>query len=249
MIGNLGSWTRLAYRAWRYRLRHDRCEIGFLIRTLKRGDIAVDIGAHKGAYTYWMAKCVGPTGMVVAFEPQPELASRLFADMGRCFGSTVMVEEKALSRTHGSAVLHVPSTEPSPGATLEMRGEIRGRSIPVCLATLDEHFATHAPKSRIALIKCDVEGHELDVFRGGERTLMEHRPALLFECEARHRADARVETVFDFLQSLGFHGHFFGRDNLMHDIAEFRPEVDAPEVSRRRINNFIFLPGSARPRA
>ena len=41
------------------------------------GNIAVDIGAHKGAYTYWMSKYVGEKGKVFSFEPQPQLNKQL----------------------------------------------------------------------------------------------------------------------------------------------------------------------------
>ena len=35
----------------------------------------MDIGAHKGAYVYWMQRAVGPSGTVFAFEPQVALAA------------------------------------------------------------------------------------------------------------------------------------------------------------------------------
>ena len=41
---------------------------------LRHGDVAVDVGAYKGGYTYWMREAVGDAGTVFAFEPQPELA-------------------------------------------------------------------------------------------------------------------------------------------------------------------------------
>ena len=37
----------------------------------------MDVGSHKGGYLYTMRRCVGPSGAVVAFEPQPELVEFL----------------------------------------------------------------------------------------------------------------------------------------------------------------------------
>ena len=68
---------KLRWRAWRYRLRLDAEEIALVRATLQPGDVAVDIGAHKGAYTYWMAKGVGGSGRVFSFEPQPVLCRAL----------------------------------------------------------------------------------------------------------------------------------------------------------------------------
>ena len=69
--------VRMTYRAWRYRLFLDRFEIRFMRRHLAPGDVAVDIGAHKGAYAYWMNKAVAPHGRVVCFEPQQPLVAYL----------------------------------------------------------------------------------------------------------------------------------------------------------------------------
>lgn len=70
---NLGR-IRWLFRAWRYRYRLERREITLLLQQLRPGDWAVDVGAHKGAYTYWMQRAAGATGQVFALEPQPLLA-------------------------------------------------------------------------------------------------------------------------------------------------------------------------------
>ena len=77
VLANFWLRTRLLHRAWRYRLRIERPEILFLLEHLAPGQTAVDVGAHKGAFTYWMDRLVGPTGHVLAFEPIPELAAYL----------------------------------------------------------------------------------------------------------------------------------------------------------------------------
>ena len=69
-----GKWI---YRAWRYRLKLEPSSVRFLLDYLRPGDVAIDIGAHKGAMTHWMARSVGRGGSVYAFEPQPVLAARL----------------------------------------------------------------------------------------------------------------------------------------------------------------------------
>ena len=67
----------MLHRAWRYRLRSERNEIAFLLSQDLRGATVLDIGAHRGSYTYWMHRKVGPQGSVIAFEPQPELVEFL----------------------------------------------------------------------------------------------------------------------------------------------------------------------------
>jgi predicted O-methyltransferase YrrM len=69
--------ARLAYRAYRYRWKLDPAEIAFVRAHAHPATTAIDIGAHKGGYSFWMARAVGSKGRVIAFEPQPELAGRL----------------------------------------------------------------------------------------------------------------------------------------------------------------------------
>ena len=61
-------------------------------------------------------------------------------------------------------------------------------------------------KKPISFIKCDVEGHEADVFYGAKKTLIEYMPDLLFEC---HRSEAEKGDLFNYLVDLGYTGYFF----------------------------------------
>src|SRR6266480_3577351 len=47
-------------------------ERNFLTYFVRRGGIAVDVGANLGIYTVTLASLVGPTGLVLAYEPRPE---------------------------------------------------------------------------------------------------------------------------------------------------------------------------------
>ncbi len=228
------------WRAWRYRLLLDPGEIRFLFRTLRPGDGAVDIGAHKGGYLYWMHRCVGESGSVFAFEPQRALAEYLRAQVARLGMRSVVVENLALSDVSGTARLAIPSDAPSCGATLEPGLPDEKQAVAVEVRTLDSYFAAR-PGVRIALIKCDAEGHELRIFQGGERLLREQRPALIFECEARHNRRQSVQDVFDYLGSLGYRGHFF-RGRALAPIAEFTPAMQRDPKTRDYVNNFAFVP-------
>src|SRR5215475_12694629 len=76
-IAGMSVKLKYLYRALRYRFRVDPAEIRFVRQSLQPGQVAVDIGCHKGAYTYWMRRRVGPSGAVYAFEPQPKQVAYL----------------------------------------------------------------------------------------------------------------------------------------------------------------------------
>src|SRR5271157_4681471 len=44
-------------------------ETAFVLKSIKAGDVVVDLGANLGYYTTIMGKLAGPSGRVLAFEP------------------------------------------------------------------------------------------------------------------------------------------------------------------------------------
>jgi len=235
---------RLIYRAWRYRLKLEKQEIACLLRLLQPGDTAVDVGAHKGAYTYWMLKRVGRRGKVFAFEPQPVLFQALKKLVSGGNRNNVVIENLGLSSSSGVLTLNVPSVNASPGASFEETADGDGaeQSYPVQVTSLDKYF-DNGEGEKIRLIKCDAEGHELEIFRGAENLLRRQHPHLLFECETRHRTGGSVEEVFSWLTALGYRGKFIAADGL-HRIETFNPMIhQADNSSATYVNNFLFSLG------
>ncbi|MEX0641615.1 MAG: FkbM family methyltransferase, partial [Pirellulales bacterium] len=96
------------YRAYRYRLRVDPAELRYVCRKLRPGQVAVDIGCHKGAYTYWMRQRVGPSGHVIAFEPQPRQVDYLRRVFSAMHYDNVTLVPMGVSSVPGQLPLHVP---------------------------------------------------------------------------------------------------------------------------------------------
>jgi len=234
----LSEQIRFLYRVWKYRVRVERAEIAFVVDNLRLGQTAIDIGAHKGAFTYWMSRSVGNTGRVIAFEPQPELSGYLENIRRGLPLSNVTVVAGGVSSSSGSLRLHRPSEEPSPSATLAVQEDTNtSQSMDVSVYGLDE-YSDSENLPRIDLIKCDVEGHELEVFRGATNVLRRDRPTLLFECEERHQTSSNMHEVFDFLEQIGYAGKCFANGKLI-DIEPERLRDQDPSSSSY-VNNFAF---------
>ena len=209
---------------------------------LRAGDVAVDVGAYKGGYTYWMRAAVGESGAVVAFEPQPAAAAMLHRYVSAFGWTNVTVQERALSSATGSRALLSPGHGPSPAASLVGASlQFGAREIAVSTDTLDRQLGLTSVGRRVVVLKVDVEGHELEVFRGARATIIEHRPAILFECEARHLQGMTMGDVFGHLAGLGYRGSYFERGGLV-DVAHFDPRVHQVEGRRPYVNNFLFQP-------
>jgi FkbM family methyltransferase len=231
------------YRAYRARWFRQAGEIRAVLAHLRSGDAALDVGAHKGRYTYWMRRAVGPGGRVRAFEPQPRLAAYLEAAVARLGWRNVEVRRCAVGDAVGSAVLHVPGERGvSAGASLDSAAYAEGSPLHLAceVTTLDRETEG---VSRVALVKVDVEGHEWQVFRGAERLLRGDAPVLLFECERRHLRDHAMAEVFGWLEGLGYEGAFFAPVAL-RPLAEFDPAIHQAEGGSGHpyCNNFLFTP-------
>ncbi len=235
------------FRAWRYRYKLDVAEINYMLDRIKPGDVAVDIGCHKGGYLYWMQKKVGLQGHVYAFEPQPPLFQYL---KGICTSSkykNVTLEHKGVSDTSGRMELFVPKTKSgtSPGATLRTPNDIKilHESVEVEVVKLDEYFKEkkHTPN----FLKIDVEGHELSVLQGAGTILWDHRPTILMECERRHLKGRSIHEVFNFILELGYVGYFF-QGGKKYPLSEFNPDTHQRQGEGRYwaeagyVNNFVF---------
>ncbi len=228
------------HRAWRYRVKLDSLEIRWMRGVLSPGDLAVDVGAHKGGYTYWMRRCVGPHGRIFAFEPQRDLAEYLGRVVSIFGWANVVIEPIGLSSSPGPLPLTIPGDGPSPSATF-VPGTHEGdaRLAEVTVGTLDGYLDRASVRRPVRLIKCDVEGLELEVFRGAEQTLVEHRPALLFESEVRHNPNRSVREVFRYLEGLGYAGSFFWHGRRC-PVRDFDPSEQQVLGALPYVNNFLF---------
>jgi len=233
--------SRFVVRALKARFRNQVAELQAIKRQIRNGDIVCDVGANKGSYVFWLSRWCS-RGRVVAFEPQPELAglTRLCRTMNL---RNVKVEAKAVYSHSGHQDLFIPDGH-QPGASLN-RTEIRSSgfsSISVPVVSLDEYFNEI---DKIALLKIDVEGAELGVFKGAERILRQHSPLLVFECESRHLAQARIEDVFSYLAGFGYEGSFVWR-NRAYPIADFSVAIHQRQTGewfwkgKDYCPNFIF---------
>ncbi len=238
---------------WAWKRRQGDPAVRIVHALARPGQQILDIGANWGLFTGRLGRLAGPTGHVEAFEPLPAHAATLRALAAQL--PAVDVHMTALSDHEGEAELVVPVQDGEPLTALAhldapappAAGE---RRVPVPLRTLDAVLGEdHAP---VDLVKCDVEGHELEVLRGAERTLRRGRPALVLEIEERHRPGGGVAEVVDHLAGLGYAGRAVRHDRVV-PLAEFDVERDqlahlhpgetvAHDMPRDYVNTFLFVP-------
>lgn len=238
---------RFRVRARRYAKNLDPCEIRFLRRLLNTGDVAIDIGAHKGAYLYWLQKAVSSSGRVLAFEPQRELA-RYLSRMKDLFRfEHVEVLNCAVSNVAGTRPLFCPPGRVSTGATLVENLFPENTAVnQVDVVTLDAYLSKRPDLQPPRFIKIDVETHELEVLEGGRRVLGTARPVVQLEADQHVYRQRSVFEIFEFLASLRLSGFFFFYGRLLRleefDLSTHQPSTkSATPTDRGYATNFIFL--------
>jgi FkbM family methyltransferase len=111
----------------------------------------------------------------------------------------IEVSPKAVSNTTGKGIINEYPFNHSGRATLEnMHWVKKGlqKSYEIQLTTLEKQCEDI--KSRVGLIKIDVEGHELKVLQGAHKLLLLHKPALIFEYNSGDK------EVLEFLERAGY---------------------------------------------
>lgn len=206
---------------------------------------AIDVGANRGIYTYWMRK---RARHVDAFEPQPALASYI----RRARLRNVRVHETALSDHAGTAKLLVPgddglariaSSDATDTVSSAAEAELGANTaLGVVTRTLDSYNLTD-----VGFLKIDAEGHELAVLRGANDTILGSRPVVFVESEARHASGAPANVIELLLGHHGYRRAAFVRRWELVDIAEFDVRRDQlallPDfMDPGYVSNFVFWP-------
>jgi FkbM family methyltransferase len=235
---------KLKYRTNKYKNKSDVGGIAYLNETIQAGQTALDIGAHKAGYLYFMLNKVGKNGKVFAFEPQSNLYNYLIKIKSLLNWNNATIEHLALSNSAGEVKLFIPSNKvsegSSPGATIVEQKENTKFGITEIVKT--ETLENYCAKNNIKpnFLKIDVEGNELQVLKGGETILKTQKPKILVEIEARHIGQEKVLETFKYLQSLGYNGFIVeGLQKVPIENFSFEKHQNLSS-NNRYCNNFIF---------
>jgi FkbM family methyltransferase len=243
-----GAWWLAKSSALDDELMHqgfEDTEAEFVANLLQPGMTVLDIGAHHGLYALLASRKVGRAGRVIAFEPSSRERKRLrrHLQVNRC--GNVEVESCALGDAAGEANLFlVEGREDWCNSLRAPQIDADTVSVRVEVERLDDVLAKRGIR-RVDFLKLDVEGAELSVLRGAQRTLAESRPVILAEVQdLRTQAwGYAAQEIIDCLAQAGYSWYALtANGNLLRVCTELKsydanlvalPEERAGEICDR----------------
>lgn len=172
-------------------------------------EVLIDVGANRGMTVISMLLFENLKNNIVAFEPNPLVFDKLTNNFLICNNSRISLYNCGLSDHNGQQTLYIPfygkwmfdglaslgHAEAKNWLNKERfwmfnKNKVKVESLVCELRRLDDfHLKPY-------FIKLDVQGHELQVLKGAENTIKQHRPILLIECV--------THEICDFLSPYGY---------------------------------------------
>ena len=186
----------------------ERPLVRLLSRAIREGDVFFDIGANLGFYSFFAGPLCGRSGAVHAFEANPFLIQHLVrsAELNKPKANIIINEVAIGKETDKTLKLYDPQR--IGGSSLfPLEWLNTASSVTVPLTTIDEYRKTNKI-DRVDVVKIDIEGAELDAFKGMVRTF-EACPPWLILCEiilsleSHGGSDDALDTI-SFLASKGY---------------------------------------------
>ena len=211
-------------------------ELKIIERYTDKTKDALDVGVYRGVYSLKLSENFKT---VHSFEPNPLLFKYLEKNLKKIIKNLTLYNI-ALSDNNGDTELKLPLRKKSffsgnieelyqlGAATIHQDNKIKSyKTITIKTKKLDDIEITND----IGFIKIDVEGHEKNVLKGGEKIIKKNKPPLLVEIEKRHSGKDVIETI-EFINSYGYNAYYLKNNDLQEisKLGNFEEE-----------NNYFFL--------
>ncbi|MCK6541077.1 FkbM family methyltransferase [bacterium] len=202
-----------------------------MCRLLEPGMSVFDIGANIGWYSLNFSKVVSDLH-VWAFEPVPGTYRELENNIQLNAAMRIKPHNLGLSDRTGKLTFFVDPELSTSASAVNITEAANAHETECALETMDNFCEQYGAKPDF--IKCDVEGAELMVYRGGKNTLQTHKPIVCTEMLRKWAAkyNYHPNDIITFFKEMGYYCFLIQNDYLAPVTV-----VDETTVE----TNFIFL--------
>ncbi len=215
--------------------RYDAQTIRIMRRVCHKNANCVDVGCHKGEMLDKILT-FAPQGQHFCFEPLPHLFEGLIQ---KKYPTNCHFYNLALSYEKGETSFNYVISNPSYSGLLRRRydrPDEKDTLITVKTDLLDNIIPLDMP---ISFIKIDVEGGEMFVLKGAEKTIKRCRPIIVFEygLGASDIYGTTPEQIYDFMAQCNMH------ISLMKNWLNNTPPLSIAEFKKQfyESKNYYFI--------
>jgi len=185
-------------------------DTSILQRFLAAGDTFVDVGANHGSFSIVASKVVGPTGLVVAVEPQSRKADLVKKSLAVNAQCKYQVHRFACGDRTGQVDFYIPAGS-SGGASIfsQYAAVVPHRKVSVPMRRFDEAIDWNSFPGQV-FVKVDVEGSEMNFLRGAREMIRARKPRIMLEINpmSMTASGEKKDALLEYLQELGY-AHVF----------------------------------------
>lgn len=187
----------------------ERENVQILCSLVRPNTTLFDVGANIGLMAVPVLQSC-PNSRVVSFEPSLNVLPYLRRTIaGSTFGQRWALVEKAVGASEGTSRFSLSSQAESLFDGFRDTGRTSEKnSVTVNVGTLDTEWQSLG-RPKISVIKCDVEGAELDVLEGARKCLIATRAAVLIEHNAVNLSayQRSPESLLKFAKQIDYSIH------------------------------------------
>jgi FkbM family methyltransferase len=194
---------------------------------VRPGDAVIDVGAHIGYLTFYLASLVTESGKVYSFEPDPRVGSYLDKSIAASEMNWIHPFPLALTAKDGEIEFYLARGQ---GSSTAVKASEHLDVTPTIVTgvTLDGLIAAGKVVDNIRLIKLDIEGFEIEAIRGMAELIKRSRPILVVEVN-EERLSAQGESSARLLELL---------ESLNYNVLA----LESPKKLLNRSNDFLTRP-------
>jgi FkbM family methyltransferase len=220
-----------------YKAKFEAGPVEKLQAFIPAGATVIDIGANIGFFTLRFARWAGPSGKVIAIEPEASNFEELTRRIARSDLDHVVASRQALAdATPGTRRLVVNENHPGDH-------RLGDQGLPIAATTIDDLRDEFGRP--VQFIKIDVQGAEARVLAGARRTLAMDHPALFIEVDpnALREFGTTPAEVFASLEALNYRSHILQDSGAPRAVT--RVDCEALLASRPYIDILFLWNGNA----
>lgn len=219
-----------AFDGFEKNVYYRNAEESFLEKYLNKGDTVIDVGANIGLLTLKAASIVGEEGKVYSFEPTRLIYEFLGKNIKFNNFDNVKHYNYAIGEENGESFISDVNIDDSTNY-VTTNGKTK-----ILIRKLDSFFENNM---RVNLLKVDVEGFELFVFRGAP-FILRNTDCVFFESWATHfkRYGYAPQDIFKLLNEFGFNIYKLNNSDILKIPLNYESENCEDLIAVKNLDAF-----------